>query len=185
MVVPHTSGLVRFENPRSRSPHKYLALSAGAAVSCSPFCLEEIPLAAVRCKHCSAEVPLTEEMQQTLGLATAALDAEAARHRNKWYQRMFAPCTRCCCKPQTAVVQESGDSVATLSTEHGVVLASPLWHSMSGTGSGVLQRDGSQQGSAYVSAVQSFIGLAPVSTTINTSTTIDIEQVEQLQDTDR
>jgi hypothetical protein len=137
-------------------------------------------MAATRCKHCCGEVPLTEEMQRTLELATAALDAEEARHQQKWYRRMFAPCTRCCCKPKTAVVQESGDGAVQMQPlsekEQEVVLVSPLRHSMSGAGSsGVLQRGGSQQGSAYVSPVQSFTGSAPV------STTIDIEQLEQLQ----
>lgn len=136
-------------------------------------------MAATRCKHCCGDVPLTEEMQRTLELATAALDAEEARHQQKWYRRMFAPCTKCCCKPQTAVVQESGDGAAQIQplneAEREAVLVSPLRHSMSGAGSGVLQRGGSQQGSAYVSPVQSFTGTAPV------STTIDIEQLEQLE----
>lgn len=145
-------------------------------------------MAATRCKHCAGDVPLTEEMQKTLELATAALDAEEERHQQKWYRRMFAPCTRCCCKPKQAVVQEAEGGAAQIQplgeAEREVVLVSPLRHSMStsgrsGSSSGVLQRGGSQQGSAYASPVQSFTGSAPA------CTTIDIQQLEQLQPKDR
>lgn len=141
-------------------------------------------MAATRCKHCAGEVPLTEEMQRTLELATAALDAEEQRQQHKWYRRMFAPCTKCCCRPKRALVQETEGGEAQMqplaAAESEAIEAEPSWHSMSRrhSCSGVVQRcgsSGSQQGSDYTSPVQSFTGATPA------STTIDVEQLEQLQ----
>lgn len=129
---------------------------------------------ATRCKHCAGDVPLSEEMQRTLQLATAALDAEEDRRQKKWYRRLFAPCARCfCCKPQQAVISEAADGQAQLQPVDEAstpVVISPLSQSLSG--SGVVQRGGSSSlagrpGSSFVSPQQSFSSAAPAEIAID------------------
>lgn len=139
-------------------------------------------MAATRCKHCAGEVPLTAEMQRTLELATAAIDAEEERHQHRWYKRIFSPCTRCCCKPKQAVVHEAEDGQAKITElaegSSTAVLGSPL--ALSPSSSMAMQRGGSSNGSfggarqhssRFVSPQQSFSAGAidgiPPSTAIN------------------
>lgn len=145
-------------------------------------------MAATRCKHCAGEVPLDAEMQRTLELATAALDAEEERRQHKWYRRVFAPCTKCCCKPKQAVVQQAQDGEVQLAPVGGLedgaqpVVLSPLKQSMSMSGgSGVMQRvssTGGQQSSVFASPRQSFTS---ASSSGPGCTTIDIEALAQEQ----
>jgi hypothetical protein len=142
-------------------------------------------MAATRCKHCSGEVPLDAEMQRTLAVAQAALDAEEERRQQKWYRRLFAPCSRCstCCQPKTAVVQQAADGEVQLQpvdleSAGGLVAMSPLRQSMSW--SGMQQRASSTTGqpsSVFVSPHQSFTSVGST----GGATATDIEQLVQEQ----
>lgn len=152
---------------------------------CSPFCLEEISMAASRCKHCCGEVPLDAEMQRTLAVAQAALDAEEERRQQKWYRRWFAPCSKCstCCQPKTAVVAQAADGEVQLQpvdleSAGEVVAVSPLRQSMSS--GGMQQRASSttgQPGSVFVSPHQSFTSAG----SDGAATAIEIQQLVQEQ----
>lgn len=170
-----------------REKLQFAAFKHKAIMRDCPFCLEEISMAATRCKHCAGKVPLDEEMQRTLQLATAALDAEEERKQQRWYRRMCAPCAKIfnCCQPKQAVVQQGeGGQVQLADVEQGSspIVVSRL--SMSMSGSGVMQRASSstgagQSGSAFVSPQQSFSGAAGTSNPA--ATAIDIEALAQEQ----
>lgn len=98
-----------------REKLQYAAFKHKAIMRDCPFCLEEISLAATRCKHCTAHVPLDEQMKRTLELATAAIEAQEQQRQQCWYVRMFASC--CCHKPRQASVPTSPPGDAT--HQHG------------------------------------------------------------------
>jgi hypothetical protein len=150
---------------------------------CSPYCLEEISMAATRCKHCAADVPLSEEMQRTMELAAAALIAEEERRQQRWYRRMFAPCAKCCCccGQEHALAHEDvegGPQLQPVTEATGPVVMSPMRHSMSMTGA--LQRAYSsasgQPNIIYMSPQQSFSSSAAAGTAINMAELMQQEQ---------
>jgi hypothetical protein len=172
-----------------REKLQFAAFKHKAIMRDCPFCLEEISMAATRCKHCAGEVPLDEEMQRTLQLATAALDAEEERKQQRWYRRMWAPCAKVCScfqRKQAVVQQGEGGQLQLADVEQGSspIVVSPLSISMSG--SGVMQRASSstgaaQTGSVFVSPQQSFSSAAGTSVAPAGSTAIDIEVLAQEQ----
>lgn len=167
-----------------REKLQYAAFKHKAIMRDCPYCLEEISMAATRCKHCTAEVPLDEGMQHTLELATAALDAEEQRRQERWYRRMFAPCAKCCCKPKQALVQQAADGEAQLQPvcheSSSPVLVSPLRQSMSG----VMQRGPSLGGQA--SSTSTFVSpQASFTASGSGCTVINMEQLMPQQQKDR
>jgi large conductance mechanosensitive channel len=141
---------------------QYAAFRQKAIRRDCPHCLEEISVAATRCKHCCADVPLDAAMQHTLQLATAAMDAAEAQRQQRWYMRMVAPCASWCCQQRRAGVAASPKGEPQLRTVSQQELASvlPRRHS-SGGGSRVHARpqgnsESSQARSTYTSPQQSF-----------------------------
>eukprot|EP00882_Tetradesmus_deserticola_P005468 GHRQ01005757.1.p1 GENE.GHRQ01005757.1~~GHRQ01005757.1.p1 ORF type:complete len:282 (+),score=49.43 GHRQ01005757.1:373-1218(+) len=82
---------------------QYAAFKHKAIMRDCPYCLEEVSMAATRCKHCCGEIKHDEEMQQVMQMAAAAMDAE--EHKQSWLVRKL----RCCIRSDTAVLCESAE----------------------------------------------------------------------------
>ncbi|KAF6260915.1 large-conductance mechanosensitive channel [Scenedesmus sp. NREL 46B-D3] len=82
---------------------QYAAFKYKAIMRDCPYCLEEISMAATRCKHCCGEIEHDEEMQQVMQMAEAAMDAQEQKQSR--CMRML----RCCVRSDTAVLCETAE----------------------------------------------------------------------------
>jgi len=86
---------------------QYAAFKSKAIMRDCPHCLEEISMAATRCKFCCGEIVIDEEMQQVISMATAAMEAEQQKYSKRWLSKCF----RWCIRQPKAVVKQQGGSV--------------------------------------------------------------------------
>lgn len=97
---------------------QYAAFKHKAIMRDCPYCLEEISMAATRCKHCCGELEIDEEMQTAIDLATAALNE--ADKKQGCVSRLLGRCM----KPRGTLVR--GNSSGAVQLEEVAVDTTPL-----------------------------------------------------------
>eukprot|EP00878_Enallax_costatus_P015029 GHUV01015737.1.p1 GENE.GHUV01015737.1~~GHUV01015737.1.p1 ORF type:complete len:208 (+),score=49.52 GHUV01015737.1:861-1484(+) len=87
---------------------QYAAFKHKAILRDCPRCLEEISMAATRCRFCCADIEQDAEVRAVLEMAEAAMEAE--EQKQHWCWKMLT----CCVKPKTAVIESTPGGELTL-----------------------------------------------------------------------